>query len=204
VGVGSQETLAPHPQRSAAPDRVATLARAWAIWRPSHGLATVATKQGDSLAIHRGFPLVQSRPLHLLIERVDFDGRTGDISMTFHPTGIKTLADELAEKMIRDGEVRDYADLARLGHVTRARLTQIMNLLNLAPDIQEAILFLPAVTTGDDPIHERQLRPIVKVLDWGKQRKMWAEDGVEACMGFGSASAYGVTVVKGLTTVTPS
>jgi len=33
------------------------------------------------------------------------------------------------EKLIRDGEVRDYADLARLGHVTRARLTQIMNLL---------------------------------------------------------------------------
>jgi hypothetical protein len=49
--------------------------------------------------------------------------------------------------------------------VTRARLTQIMNLLNLAPDIQEAILFLPAITTGDDPLHERQLRPVVKVLD---------------------------------------
>ena len=76
------------------------------------------------------------------------------------------------EKLIRDGEVRDYADLARLGHVTRARLTQIMNLLNLAPDIQEQILFLPAVTTGDDPIHERQLRPVVKVLDWGRQRRM--------------------------------
>jgi len=40
------------------------------------------------------------------------------------------------EKLIRDGEMRDYADLARLGHVTLARLTQIMNLLNLAPDIQ--------------------------------------------------------------------
>lgn len=84
------------------------------------------------------------------------------------------------EKLIRDGEVRDYADLARLGHVTRARLTQIMNLLNLAPDIQEAILFLPPVTTGDDSIHERQLRPIVKVLDWGRQRRMWAGVGVEA------------------------
>jgi site-specific DNA recombinase len=40
----------------------------------------------------------QSRLLHLLIERVDYDGRTSDISITFHPTGIKTLADELAEK----------------------------------------------------------------------------------------------------------
>jgi hypothetical protein len=37
--------------------------------------------------------------------------------------------------MIERGEVRDYADLARLGYVTRARLTQIMNLLLLAPDI---------------------------------------------------------------------
>ena len=75
--------------------------------------------------------------------------------------------------MIRDGEVRDYAELARLGHVTRARLTQIMNLLNLAPDIQEAILFLPAVTAGDDPIRERQVRAIVAVADWGKRRRSW-------------------------------
>jgi hypothetical protein len=84
------------------------------------------------------------------------------------------------EKLIRDGEVRDYADLAGLGHVTRARVTQVMNLLNLAPDIQEAILFLPSVEAGDDPVHERQLRPIVKVLDWGKQRRMWAGVGAEA------------------------
>ena len=75
------------------------------------------------------------------------------------------------EKLIRDGEVRDYADLARLGHVTRARLSQIMDLL-LAPDIQEAILFLPAVASGVDPMRERQLRQIVTVLDWAKQRRM--------------------------------
>ena len=84
------------------------------------------------------------------------------------------------EKLIRDGEVRDYADLARLGHVTRARLTQIMNLLNLAPDIQEQILFLPVVEAGDVPIHERQLRPIVQALDRGRQRRMWAGVGVDA------------------------
>jgi hypothetical protein len=40
------------------------------------------------------------------------------------------------QDMVDRGEVRDYADLARLGYVTRARITQIMNLLNLAPDIQ--------------------------------------------------------------------
>ena len=37
--------------------------------------------------------------------------------------------------------------------VTRARMTQIMNLLNLAPDIQEELLLLPPVTEGRDPDH---------------------------------------------------
>jgi hypothetical protein len=73
-------------------------------------------------------------------------------------------------------EARDYADLARLGHVTRARLTQIMNLLNLAPDVQEQILSLPTVADGHHPIHGRHLRPIVALLDWKKQRKIWADE----------------------------
>lgn len=75
--------------------------------------------------------------------------------------------------LIRDGTVADQAELARLGHVTRARLTQIMNLLHLAPDIQEALLFLPRVERGPDQVHERQIRPIVAVSDWRKQRRMW-------------------------------
>jgi len=79
------------------------------------------------------------------------------------------------KRLIDSGEVRDYAELARLGHVTRARVTQIMNLLCLAPDIQEAILFLPPVESGRDPIRELQLRPITLVPDWRKQRRMWNE-----------------------------
>jgi hypothetical protein len=77
------------------------------------------------------------------------------------------------EKLIRDGEVRDYADLARLGHVSRARISQIMDLLLLEPDIQEAILVQLVVERGKDKITERQLRRIVAVLDWRKQRRMW-------------------------------
>src|SRR5688572_20591476 len=46
------------------------------------------------------------------------------------------------DALISQGAVRDYADLARLGHVSRARITQIMNLLNLAPDIQSDLLYL--------------------------------------------------------------
>lgn len=77
------------------------------------------------------------------------------------------------EHLIRNGEVKDLAEIARLGQVTRARVTQIMNLLHLAPDIQEAILALPRVETGRDPITERELRPIAAIPDWRKQRAAW-------------------------------
>ena len=79
------------------------------------------------------------------------------------------------DQLIRDGAVADQADLARLGHVTRARLTQIMNLLSLAPDIQEAILFIPATERGRESITERDLRPIAATADWQKQRKVWSK-----------------------------
>ena len=77
--------------------------------------------------------------------------------------------------LIKRGVVRDYADIARLGLVTRARVTQIMNLLLLAPDIQEEILFLPRIERGRDPITERHLRVISSIVDWGEQRSMWRE-----------------------------
>lgn len=60
------------------------------------------------------------------------------------------------------------------GTVTLPRVSRIMDLLLLAPDIQEEILALPAVEAGHDPIHERQLRAIAAVQDWWKQRKTWA------------------------------
>ena len=76
------------------------------------------------------------------------------------------------ERLISEGEIADYAELARLGHVTRARVTQIMNLLLLAPDIQEAILYLPRVEGGDDPIVLRDLQRIAMEPDWAKQKGM--------------------------------
>ena len=78
--------------------------------------------------------------------------------------------------LIRNGHVADYADLARLGHVTRARITQIMNLLNLSPDIQEDILFLPHVFAGKDAITEHQVREIAGEVGWGEQRGIWKEN----------------------------
>ena len=49
-----------------------------------------------------------------------------------------------------------------------------MNLLHLAPDIQEALLFLPRTLRGHDPICEKDVRPIAAVSHWPRQRKMWA------------------------------
>jgi hypothetical protein len=79
------------------------------------------------------------------------------------------------DEMIRDGVIESYTEIGRLGHVTRARVSQIMNLLNLAPDIQEAILDLPRIETGRAPIILAQLQPIASTLDWRKQRRMWAD-----------------------------
>jgi hypothetical protein len=79
------------------------------------------------------------------------------------------------DQLIRAGVVADYSELATLGQVTRPRISQIMNLLNLAPVIQEAILFLPRTLTGRDPIHLRKLQSIAGAPDWRKQRRMWRE-----------------------------
>lgn len=77
------------------------------------------------------------------------------------------------EGYVRDGVVKDYAELARLGHVTRARLTQIMDLNLLAPDIQEAILDLPRTVEGRDGVTLRELRGVVRKNSWDKQRFEW-------------------------------
>jgi len=79
------------------------------------------------------------------------------------------------DDLIRHGEVADYAELARLAHVTRARMTQIMSLLNLAPEIQEEILWLPRSGGGRDAIREKMLRPIAAVAEWGRQRGIWEQ-----------------------------
>jgi len=54
-------------------------------------------------------------------------------------------------------------------------VTQIMNLLHLAPDIQEAILFLPRVHSGRDPVHLDHLQALTSILDWRMQRRRWHE-----------------------------
>ena len=87
-----------------------------------------------------------------------------------HPPRIGRLM-ALAHKLdglVQSGVVRDYGTLARLGHVTPARLTQILALLYLSPVIQEQLLFLPAVDAQF--ISELELRRIAREPDWDRQR----------------------------------
>lgn len=77
------------------------------------------------------------------------------------------------DKLIADGIVANQSELAHLAQVTQPRMTQIMNLLHLAPDIQEQVLFLKPVTSGRDPLHERALRPLSQISDWNRQRAIW-------------------------------
>ena len=77
------------------------------------------------------------------------------------------------DRLIAEGQVTDQSELARLAHVTQPRMTQIMNLLHLAPDVQEELLFLPVVMEGRDTIHERMLRRVAAQVGWRKQRRVW-------------------------------
>ena len=77
------------------------------------------------------------------------------------------------QDMVECGEVCDYAELARLGYVTRARITQIMNMLNLAPDIQEDLLTAWTPAAVNRP--ERGLRQVTAIVEWRLQRNLWKE-----------------------------
>ena len=78
------------------------------------------------------------------------------------------------DEMIRKGDARDYADVARQTCLCRERVSQIARLNYLAPDIQMELLYLPPVPTGRYPISETALRRIANLLSWADQRREWA------------------------------
>jgi hypothetical protein len=100
------------------------------------------------------------------------------------------------EGLLRDETIRDYAELARLGRVTRARMTQIMKLLDLAPDIQEQILFLPLI----NGLNERNLRPIADRTDWDDQRclfqKIMLTGGLRPAASAGAAGLAAARIMR--------
>ncbi len=69
--------------------------------------------------------------------------------------------------------IKNQSELAHYAQVTTARMTHITWLVNLAPNIQEAILFLPRVESGPDTVKEIKVWRIARVINWGVQRGMW-------------------------------
>jgi len=131
---------------------------------------TVATQPEDgavqvevAISLRRRRP--KASPGEQIAPTTDLTGRLRILRIT----RLMALAVKFQE-MVERGEVRDYADLARLGCVTRARVTQIMNLLNLAPDIQQALL------DGEVGLRltERDTRCITRLVSWEEQRRLFA------------------------------
>jgi hypothetical protein len=108
-------------------------------------------------------------------------GASPTTQSSVHPSGgrLPRVTQVLAlaihfENMIQLGEATDYADLARLCCLCRERVSQIMRLNYLAPDIQIELLYLPALPGGRYPISESGARRIASLLSWVDQRREWA------------------------------
>ena len=105
----------------------------------------------------------------------------GAASPTTHPVAsarVPRIARLLAlawhvEGLVKSGTVSSYAAAARLGHVSRARLSQILSLLNLAPDLQEELLFLQRPARGRQSLVLRRVLSVAALLDWHEQRRRW-------------------------------
>jgi hypothetical protein len=79
------------------------------------------------------------------------------------------------DDMIRRGIAKDYTDLARLGCISKERVSQIMRLVWLAPDIQQEILTLPRTPRGRFHVGEVALRKIAGRMLWVEQRAAWTK-----------------------------
>ncbi|MHB9023426.1 MAG: hypothetical protein ACYC7E_04545 [Armatimonadota bacterium] len=105
---------------------------------------------------------------------------TGERPLRPQPVGrIPRVARMLAlahhlDRLIAQGVVKDYAEIARLTQLSRARVAQIMTLKFLAPAIQEEIAWLPN-GHGKDQVSEKDVRRIAMVADWATQQGCWQQ-----------------------------
>jgi hypothetical protein len=77
------------------------------------------------------------------------------------------------DELLRNGRVENLTALAKLAHVSQPRLTQILNLTLLAPDIIETLLHLRDVESGRETLHERALRVVASKPNWSCQRRLF-------------------------------
>ena len=89
------------------------------------------------------------------------------------------------QQAIDRGAVRDRAEVARRFGLTRARVTQLLDLRLLAPDIQEQVLFAESVD-GVEPLGEKAVRAVICSMNWGQQQRtaaVLARQGAEKGVG---------------------
>ena len=122
----------------------------------------------DHPTIHYILPFPTRPGVRAAVSKTVEDGRVPRVSR------LMALAIHFQESVCK-GRNSNYAEIARLGRVTRSRLSQILGLNNLAPSIQQALLFLPRTTSGSDPVTEKTLRQIAREVDWVEQRRMFEE-----------------------------
>ncbi len=79
------------------------------------------------------------------------------------------------DQLLRTQTIPNFNALCQYAGVSKPRMTQILNLLNLAPDIQAELLTLPKIHQSRGNFTERKLRPIAQETDWAEQRKMWTK-----------------------------
>jgi len=101
------------------------------------------------------------------------------VDVVLHPkiqriTRLMALAIRFDE-MVRAGEATDMIDLARRAKVSQPRMSQIMALNLLAPDIQQSLLDLPPQGKGKPFLHEKRLRSLTAIADWTDQRVVWRQ-----------------------------
>ncbi len=126
--------------------------------------ADVAGEGGEEIMIYAGRrPLVQQAAPES-VERPAVTVMEGGLPRI---TKLMALAIRM-EGLLQEGVAKDYADLARLGGVSRSRITQILNLRNLAPALQERLLQLPEGGNAHG-LTEGALRQISGLVDWREQ-----------------------------------
>ena len=96
--------------------------------------------------------------------------RTGSRQRPLRITRLMALAIHLND-LVATGKVDTFRQLAATGQVSRARLSQILQLTHLSPDIQEELLFLPPTSHGPDPLLERHVRAVARLVDWEQQKQ---------------------------------
>jgi hypothetical protein len=131
----------------------------------------VAQQAADS----NGRAIITARLVRVTRQRGarEFVDRTPPTTRPLRVARMLALAHRLDEAIAR-GDVRDRASLARQHGFTRARITQILDLTLLAPDIQEEILFMET-DRERDPVNEHTLRWVLRGGTWEEQRRRWSE-----------------------------